>query len=211
MTTQSTPSQPLVLATTNAHKAGEMAQMLVGLGTELKTLRDFTTALEVEEVGHSFAENAACKAAQQARHLGQWALAEDSGLVVDVLDGAPGIYSARYAGIKATDLENNERLLDNLADTPTVERAAHYVCHLALADPTGQIRAASEAACHGRIGYQARGNFGFGYDPLFEIVEYHQTFGQLGPLVKAVISHRARAMRQLWSQIEQLVQQGQWQ
>ena len=115
--------------------------------------------------------------------------------VVDALGGAPGIYSARFAGEDATDEANNTLLLEKLDDVPTEKRTAHYVCHMALADPAGVVCAEANGRCHGRIRREAAGSGGFGYDPLFEIVEYHRTFGELGAAVKAALSHRARAMR----------------
>ena len=124
-------------------------------------------------------------------------LGEDSGLSVDALGGRPGVYSARYAGPAATDEQNNDLLLEELAGVPPERRTAHYTCHVALSDPSGQIVARSEAYCRGRIRSEPAGTAGFGYDPLFEIVEYHRTFGQLGLAVKRVLSHRARAVAQL--------------
>lgn len=169
--------------------------MLAPWGFRVKTLADLPDAIDVVEDGDSFAANAVLKATQQAAHLGRWVLADDSGLEVDALDGKPGIYSARFAGPQATDDENNGRLLAELGDTPLERRTAHYVCHVAVADPTGAIRAESHDTCQGRIVFQPNGTNGFGYDPLFEVVEYHRTFGQLGPRVKQALSHRSRALR----------------
>jgi XTP/dITP diphosphohydrolase len=188
---------PLVLGTNNRKKCLELAELLAPLGLDLKTLGEFSQAITVDETGDSFAANAELKAAEQAVHLGQWVLGEDSGLAVDPLDGRPGIYSARYAGPQATDEENNRLLLTELAKVPLARRTAHYVCHVAVSDPVGKIVARSEAYCQGRIRLEPVGSAGFGYDPLFEIVEYHRTFAQLGQAVKRAISHRARAVRQL--------------
>ena len=185
-----------------------MARLLAPLGLELKTLADFPDAVEVVEDGDSFAANAALKAGLQARHLVYWVLGEDSGLAVDALGGRPGIYSARYDGPEATDEENNRRLLEELGELPLDRRSAQYVCHATLADPTGTIRAESEGRCHGRIRFHPAGNAGFGYDPLFEIVEYHRTFGELGETVKAVLSHRARAVALLVPRLMRLVRGG---
>jgi XTP/dITP diphosphohydrolase len=187
----------LVLGTNNREKCAELVELLAPLGLTLKTLGDFPQAITVEETGDSFAANAQLKAAQQAIHLGQWVLGEDSGLAVDALGGRPGIYSARYAGPQATDEDNNRLLLAELANTPLERRTAHYVCHVAVSDPAGNIVARSEAYCRGRIRLEPVGSAGFGYDPLFEIVEYHRTFAQLGQAVKRALSHRARAVRQL--------------
>jgi XTP/dITP diphosphohydrolase len=187
----------LVLGTNNRKKCLELIELLAPLGRELKTLGDFPQAITVEETGDSFAANAALKAVEQAVHLKTWVLGEDSGLAVDALDGRPGIYSARYAGPQATDEANNQLLRTELAGTPIERRTAHYVCHVAVSDADGNIVARSEAYCRGRIRLEPAGSAGFGYDPLFEIVEYHRTFAQLGQAVKRALSHRARAVRQL--------------
>jgi XTP/dITP diphosphohydrolase len=196
----------LVLGTHNKKKRQELETLLVGRGLTLHTLDDYPSAIEVVEDGETFAANACKKASEQAKHLGRWVLGEDSGLAVHALGGAPGVYSARYSGSSATDASNNAKLLAELAKTPLEKRTAHYVCHAALADPSGAIRAESEGMCRGRMLFTAVGDGGFGYDPLFEIVEYHLTFGQLGPAVKAVLSHRSRAMRQIVAQIASLVE-----
>jgi len=185
----------LVLGTTNLAKGRELAELLGPLGFQVQTLQDFANPLEVEENGNTFADNAREKASQQARHLGCWVLADDSGLEVDALDGAPGIYSARYAGEDASDLDNNAKLLAELDEKPRGKRGARYYCHVAVADPGGTIRAETSGICRGTIRLEPVGTNGFGYDPLFEVVEYHRTFGELGPRVKAALSHRARAMR----------------
>jgi XTP/dITP diphosphohydrolase len=200
----------LVLGTGNRKKGLELLDLVAALGLRVQTLADFPAPLEVVEDGDSFAANAALKATQQARHLKLWVLAEDSGLVVDVLAGAPGIYSARYSGPQATDETNNQRLLAELSAVPLERRTAHYVCHATLADPSGTIRAESEAICRGRIRTVPAGTSGFGYDPLFEIVEYHRTFAELGDTVKAVLSHRARAMRMLLPRLQELLASGNW-
>jgi XTP/dITP diphosphohydrolase len=137
--------------------------------------------------------------------LGHWVLGEDSGLAVDALGGAPGIFSARFSGPEATDQSNNRHLLEQLGKTPLEKRAAHYVCHLTVASPDGKILAEAEARCHGRIRFEPAGSGGFGYDPLFEIVEYHRTFAELGANVKAVLSHRARAVALLLPKLKNLL------
>ncbi len=194
----------IVLGTHNRKKGREMAQLFAPFGLTVKTLADFDAALEVEEDGDTFAANAALKACQQATHLQHWVLGEDSGLAVDALGGRPGVYSARYSGPDATDDTNIEKLLQELASVPTEKRTAHYVSHMTLADPEGNVRAESEASCNGRIAMVRRGTAGFGYDPVFEIVEYHMTFGELGDAVKATLSHRGRAARQILPQIVRL-------
>ena len=201
------PSRPLlVLGTTNRKKARELVELFAPAdyespSLELRTLADFPDAIDVVEDGETFAENAALKATQQARHLGHWVLAEDSGLMVDALGGAPGVYSARYSGPDATDQSNNQLLLQQLGDTPLQQRTARYVCHMTVSDPSGTIHAQSEACCRGRILTKPQGTHGFGYDPLFEVIEYHRSFGLLGSAVKSCLSHRARAAGQLLPQL----------
>ena len=200
----------LVLGTGNRKKFGELVDLLAPLGFELKSLADFSNALAVEETGDSFAENAALKATTQARHLKHWVLGEDSGLAVDALKGAPGILSARYSDPGATDERNNQKLFIELASVAVEKRTAHYVCHATLSDPTGTIQADTEGWCQGRIRTEYAGQGGFGYDPLFEIVEYHRTFGELAPAVKAMLSHRARAIRQMIPTLMNLVDTHRW-
>lgn len=193
----------LVLGTHNAKKKGELVEILAPHGVRLRTLAEFPEPLTVEESGQTFAANARLKASQQARHLQHWVLGEDSGLSVDALQGAPGVYSARYAGEGANDASNNALLLDRLRGVPWSQRTAFYTCHVAVSDPQGVIRWEVEAYCRGRILEKPRGEGGFGYDPLFEIAEYHRTFAELGSAVKAVLSHRGRALRQLLPQLIQ--------
>lgn len=200
----------LVVGTANRKKGRELEALFSPLGLELKTLADFPNAVSVAEDGQTFAENAVLKATRQARHLGHWVLADDSGLMVDALDGAPGVHSARFSGPQATTETNNRLLLEKLGDAPLERRTARFVCHMALSDPPGAIRAESEASCRGRIRFAPEGSGGFGYDPLFEIVEYHRTFGELSPLVKACLSHRARAARLLIPALVQLIDSGEW-
>lgn len=200
----------LVLGSRNRKKAAELVDLLAPVGLSLKTLADFPGSLEVEETGDSFAANATLKAVTQARHLGAWVLGEDSGIVVDALGGAPGIYSARYAGPQATDEANNQKLLSELGQTPLERRTAHYECHVVVSDPAGTVRAQTAGSCYGRIRFEPAGSGGFGYDPLFEVVEYHHTFGELGECVKSVLSHRARAVEHLLPRLMELVDLGEW-
>ncbi|MCA9247308.1 MAG: RdgB/HAM1 family non-canonical purine NTP pyrophosphatase [Planctomycetales bacterium] len=205
---EQSPAPILVLGTHNKKKRLEMEALLAPIGCRLLTLDDFSNALEVDETGATFAENAALKAAEQAKHLEHWVLGEDSGLVVPALQGDPGVYSARYSGPNATDASNNALLLERLQGI--ADRKAYYVCAMALSDPNGEILARSEGRCWGRILTEERGAGGFGYDPMFEIPEYHHTFGQLGPAVKAAISHRARASAQMVLQLGNLIRSGGW-
>jgi XTP/dITP diphosphohydrolase len=211
-------ARDLVVGTHNRKKGIELAELLAPWGLSVVTLADVPEAIDVAEDGKTFAANARKKASEQARHLGRWLLADDSGLEVDALGGAPGVYSARYAQLddngnksmrsslagaprEATDRANNDRLLAELGDLPVEKRTARYVCHVAVADPMGAIRTESCDECRGRIRFQPAGTNGFGYDPLFEVVEYHRTFGELGQAVKRAISHRSRAMRAILPQL----------
>ncbi len=194
---QHVPKPVFVLGTNNLKKGLELQELLDAVGIEIRTLADFPEKIEVVEDGTNFAENARKKASQQAAFLKEWVIAEDSGICVDFLGGAPGIFSARFSDPDATDEKNNWMLLEKLKNVPAEKRTAHYTCSAAVADPTGEIRAVSEAYCRGSILFAEKGTGGFGYDPLFEIVEYHKTFGELDPSVKQAISHRSRAMRLL--------------
>lgn len=187
----------LVLGTGNRKKAGEVAELLEPWGWSVRTLGDFESRPNIVEDGDTFAANAAIKATLTAQHYDTWAMGEDSGLTVDALNGAPGIYSARYSGPDATDERNNRKLIAALADVPVEKRGAGYVCSVAVADPSGEIVLTAEGTCRGRIIDDARGTGGFGYDPHFLLPEYHQTFGELPSVVKRKLSHRARAFARL--------------
>ena len=197
----------IVLASRNAKKSGEIAYLLAVHGIDVLSVADFPDVPEVVEDGNTFRENAAKKAFETACHLSRWAIGEDSGLMVDALDGAPGIYSARYSGEAATDERNNEKLIAELAGIGDERRTAQYVCSVAVADPTGVIRLQVEASCRGRITTSSAGAYGFGYDPYFLIPEYHRTFGELSPLVKQQLSHRARAFQRLTPSLDSLLRQ----
>jgi XTP/dITP diphosphohydrolase len=187
----------LVLASRNGKKIAEMRELLEPHGVDVRGVGDSEDVPEVVEDGTTFGENAAKKASQTALHLGSWTLGEDSGLEVDALNGAPGVYSARYGGPDATDESNNRKLLAELDGVPEDQRGARYVCHVCVSDPEGTIRLDLEATCRGRIAAVPRGDNGFGYDPLFTILELHKTFGELSPAVKRQLSHRARAFQRL--------------
>lgn len=204
------PRRTLVLGTRNEKKKRELKILLASSGIQLKNLNDFENSIEVDETGETFGENAQLKAVQQAQELGQWVLGEDSGLVVDALSGAPGVYSARFAGEPSDDEQNNAKLINMLQGMPLETRTAHYVCHTSLADPAGNVVIDGEAICRGRILLEPRGGAGFGYDPLFEIPEYRQTFAELGDAVKSVLSHRARAIRQFSAALRFLIAQDGW-
>jgi len=187
----------IVLASRNRKKVLELEQLLSPRGIVVRSVSDFPDVPDIVEDGETFAENAAKKAVETARLLNRWTLGEDSGLVVDALGGAPGVYSARYAGEECDDDANNRKLITQLQGVAAADRGAGYVCHVAVADPGGAIRLRADGQCRGRISAAPRGENGFGYDPFFLIAEYHRTFGELGPAVKRQISHRARALAKL--------------
>ncbi|MBC7818010.1 MAG: XTP/dITP diphosphatase [Planctomycetaceae bacterium] len=192
------PTRPtLIVASRNAKKRREIEDLLAPHNIEVHSVTDFPDVPEVIEDGETFADNAAKKATQTAQHLNRWVLGEDSGLMVDALNGAPGVYSARFSGEDATDDKNNAKLMAELANVPDERRGAQYLCHTAISDPTGAIRLTVEATCRGRIIREPRGSNGFGYDPYFLIPEYHLTFGELSSTVKQHLSHRARAFERL--------------
>jgi len=195
------PPVTLVLGTGNSGKVAEFRVLLAGGDWRLVSLSDFADLPDLEEDVSSFADNARAKAVQLAGHLHQWVLADDTGLEVDALDGAPGVLSARYAGPGATAEVNRQRLLAELGDLPLERRSARFVCHLALADPAGRIRAIADGCLYGRIRLAPSGNRGFGYDSLFEITEYHRTLAELGETATACLSHRARAVRAIRSEL----------
>ncbi|QDV72032.1 non-canonical purine NTP pyrophosphatase [Botrimarina mediterranea] len=196
----------LVIGSRNAKKRDELVGLLAPRGIEVKTLADFPDLThEVDEDGDSFEHNARKKATEYAKALGHWVLADDSGVCIDALGGAPGVYSAHYAGKHGDDAANNALVLEKLAGLPPEKRGAHYVAMLVLADPEGSVRAETRGECHGRILTEPHGAGGFGYDPLFEVREYHRTFGQMGPAVKRAISHRSRAMRAMLPHVVRLV------
>ncbi|MEO0796687.1 MAG: RdgB/HAM1 family non-canonical purine NTP pyrophosphatase [Verrucomicrobiota bacterium] len=189
----------IVVATGNAHKTEEIAAALArqGCAVTVVSARELGGMPEVDENGNTFEANARLKveALQAKAGTSDWILADDSGLEVEVLDGAPGIYSARYAGPNATDADNNAKLLRELGCTPSPCRKARFVCTLVLLG--GGVDAVFNGVCAGRMLEQAAGNAGFGYDPLFVPDDYEQTFAELGSSVKDEISHRARACQQL--------------
>lgn len=186
----------IVLATRNPGKIRELNDMLAGFGLRVLGLADFPEIGEIEETGTTFAENAAIKAAAVAKATGLVALADDSGLVVDALDGAPGVYSARYSDPGATTARNNEKLLAELSGVPESGRACRFVCVMAAMTPGGDsIRA--EGRWEGRVLEAPRGDDGFGYDPLFFDPELGKSAAELPREVKNGRSHRGRALREL--------------
>ena len=184
----------LVLGTKNVKKRAEIVEIIGDFPLDVRDLSEWPDAPDVVEDGKTFAENAKKKAIELARHLNHWVLAEDSGLVVPGIGGRPGVMSARYSGKHGDDEANNQKLIAELAPLPLEKRSAHYVCTLALSDPEGEVQATAQGRCHGTIVPEARGDGGFGYDPLFLIPEYHRTFGEMSARVKHALSHRGKAL-----------------
>ncbi|MBF2007336.1 RdgB/HAM1 family non-canonical purine NTP pyrophosphatase [Chlorogloeopsis fritschii PCC 9212] len=186
----------LVVATGNPGKLREMQAYLANSGWEL-TLKP--EELEIEETGETFAANACLKASQVAQATGNWAIADDSGLEVDALNGVPGVYSARYGN---TDTERIGRLLRELGDESN--RQAQFVCAIAIARPDGAIVLQSEGICRGEILHAPRGNGGFGYDPIFYVPEKQMSFAEMTPELKRTISHRGKAFADLLQKLPSL-------
>lgn len=184
----------LLIATHNAGKIRELTALLSPLPLRLRHLSEFPRIAEVEETGETFAENALLKARAYSRETNLWTLADDSGLAVDALGGAPGVLSARYAGANATDEQRNARLLAELMQTDDEGRTARFICAIALHDPAAGTTEIFEGTCEGHIAKHPRGRNGFGYDPLFVPDGYAHTFGELSEAVKQEISHRSRAL-----------------
>ncbi len=195
----------VVIASNNAHKAREIAEALDFPGWEFRTLRELGIASDPEEDADTFEGNARIKArAAREASGGRAVLADDSGLVVDALDGAPGVRSARYAGEDATDAANNAKLLDELADVPDAQRTARFVCTLVFIDEDGSEEVA-HGVVEGRIGHAERGEHGFGYDPLFlpDVFGGERTLAEALPQEKNAVSHRGNALRALRARIEE--------
>jgi XTP/dITP diphosphohydrolase len=207
---------PVVLGSRNPKKGREIALLIAPTWESnprlarlsIQTLDSWPDLPDVVEDEPTFAGNARKKASETARALGRWVVADDSGLAVDALNGAPGVISARYAGMHGDDEANNRLVLSRMEDIPDDNRGAAFVCTLALADPSGSIRLEAEGRCRGRLTREPHGQGGFGYDPLFLIPEYHRTFGEFSPLVKSQISHRARAFAKFRMGLDRLIATG---
>jgi XTP/dITP diphosphohydrolase len=187
----------LILATRNKGKIVEIKELLSDMsGVEILSLFDFKNLPDVPETGKTFTENAILKAKTIAALTDHWVLADDSGLVVNYLQGAPGVYSARFSGEKASDADNNAKLLALLKDVPWGERQAKFVCIIAICDPQGECYTC-EGEYEGYIVTEPKGMHGFGYDPIFFVPAYGKTMAELEPEIKNQISHRAMALKQL--------------
>lgn len=190
-------SMEILIATQNVGKVKEIAELINNLPISIRSLQDFRDIPEPEETGSSFLENAVLKAEYYSRRTGLSALADDSGLEVKALGGAPGIFSARYAGIEATDAERIEKLLVEIDKTDDQERLAEFVCAAALTDEKGLTIRTATGICNGRISFAPHGVNGFGYDPVFIPEGFSKTFGELSNDEKQKISHRARAFEKI--------------
>lgn len=183
----------IIVATRNKHKLREIKELLKGLGVEVFSLGSFKGVPEVIEDKKTLEENARKKAIQASRFLKKLAIADDSGLEVEYLNGAPGVYSARFSGKGATYKSNNEKLLRLLKGVPLSRRKACFRCVIAIADK-GKVIGTAEGICRGKIGFESKGDNGFGYDPLFIPEGFKNTFAQMRASRKNNISHRSIAL-----------------
>ena len=195
----------LLLGTRNPGKVIEITSILADSGWSFSSLQEFPHVGEAEENFTTFAENAIAKAQFYSAATGLFALADDSGLEVEALGGAPGVFSARYAGADASDADRRTLLLSELARLGDIDRRARFVAIVAIATPEGEVLNLSEGICNGTITFAPRGTGGFGYDPLFVPDGYNQTSAELPDTIKNQISHRARALmgtREFLSQLD---------
>jgi len=186
----------LILATRNNGKVEELKALLKGMPVKLASLADHPEVPKTVEDGDTFLANARKKAREVAEATGQWALADDSGLAVDALDGAPGVISARYAGKDGDHASNNQKLLKEMKDVPEGQRQAAFVCCMVLASPDGK-EWDIEDRCEGEIAFELTGSGGFGYDPLFFVPQFGRTMAELTMEQKNSISHRGKALRHM--------------
>jgi XTP/dITP diphosphohydrolase len=198
----------LVVATTNRGKLAELTGPLQTLSLAVKSLDDFSAIPEAIEDGTSFIENARIKARYYSRHLRKWVLADDSGLAIDALDGAPGVYSSRFSGQeKVTDDQrdqgNIEKVLELLVDVPPEKRQARFCCALCLCDPEAKVMIEVEGFFEGAILDQKQGDNGFGYDPIFYLPELHKTVAEISGQEKNIRSHRGQALRRFVTELNE--------
>lgn len=186
----------IIIASNNQGKIKEIKDILAPVNIQILSLKEANISSHVEEDMGSFKENAIKKAKAVCNLSGKWALADDSGLVVEALGGQPGIFSARFAGEDADDERNRKKLLSMMRDIPPEQRKAYFYCYIVLLAPDGYM-ITSEGRCDGYITYEEMGDNGFGYDPIFWVPEYKKTFAQLDASIKNTISHRARALKAL--------------
>lgn len=187
----------ILVGTKNAGKVRELENLLAEIPVELQSLDEFENVIEPEETGAGFADNAALKAVYYSEKTGLAALADDSGLEVSALNGAPGVYSARYAGKDSSNAEKIAKLLEELENSGNEDRSARFVCVIVLTNEAGEIIFQAEGICDGKIANEPRGENGFGYDPVFIPEGFDETFGELSNDVKSRLSHRARAIEKI--------------
>ncbi|AWI13037.1 XTP/dITP diphosphatase [Caldifermentibacillus hisashii] len=199
--------EELIIATKNKGKAKEFAELFEPLGFRVKTLLDYPDAPDIEETGKTFEENALLKAVGISNIFQKIVIADDSGLVIDALDGRPGVYSARYAGTDKDDEANIQKVLFEMKDVPEEKRTAHFHCTLALVVP-GKDPVMVEGACNGLILTEKRGNNGFGYDPIFYLPHLKKTMAEITSEEKNRISHRGNAIRKLYEHVQEAMERG---
>lgn len=190
-----------IAATKNKGKIKEISEILKDFPYEVLSMESMGIDIDIEETGSTFEENALIKANEISRITGEIVIADDSGLEVDFLNGAPGIYSARFAGENATDEEKNKKLLDMLKDVPFDKRAARFVCVIAVVFPDGNSFTV-KGTCEGYISHEPKGTNGFGYDPIFYVPEYQMTTAQMVSEMKHMISHRGKALRLMVNELQ---------
>jgi len=186
----------LVVATKNKGKIFEIKKVLLNMPFEVVAMSDMGINIDVDENGTTFEENSLKKAIEICNVSRTIVMADDSGIEVDFLNGAPGIYSARFGGAEATDKDRNDKLLNMLKDVPLEQRTARFVCAIAIAFPDGRSFVVRDT-CEGFIDFETKGNNGFGYDPLFYVQQYEKTMAELGIDIKNKISHRAKALAKM--------------
>ncbi len=186
----------IVIATRNNDKLREIKALFKDLSVKIFSLKDYAAIPKIEETGNTFKENALIKASKTAKLTGKLTLADDSGLEVKILNGQPGVYSARFAGENVTYRDNNLKLLKLLEGVPPSGRGARFVCSVVIVEPGGRI-IVIEKYCQGAIGFKPKGSFGFGYDPLFIPRGYKKSFAELKPQIKNRLSHRGRAFKEV--------------
>ncbi len=194
----------ILFATSNAGKAKEVQAMFSDLDVDVKTLREEGIDVAIEENGQTFAENALIKAKAIAGMTDKIVLADDSGLVVDYLNGEPGIYSARYMGEDTSYDIKNARILERMEGVPDDQRTARFVCAMAAIMPGGEV-ICTEGIMEGLIGYEMKGTNGFGYDPIFYLPEYGMTSSEISPEKKNEISHRGKALRKMQDELKKRI------
>lgn len=186
----------IIFATTNKNKVREVNMMMEGFDVELVPMTDMGIDVEIEETGTTFEENAIIKAKAICDMTGEIALADDSGLEVDYLDGAPGVYSSRFLGEDTPYEIKNDYIIEKLKDAKGKERSARFACAMAMVFPDGDVETCY-GTIEGLIGYEQRGKNGFGYDPIVYVPEYEMTTGEMTPQLKNSISHRGKALEQM--------------